>query len=68
MSDINEDILKRLYLYHVDYINNLEKEKKDNKIKIRLPNFPEHLSENIIKFILLNKLNIKCDNNKKKEI
>ena len=52
-----EDVLKKrwnMFMNHVNDINELLKEHPN--VKIRMPNMPEDISENIIKFILRNKL------------
>jgi len=54
-----EDILKSMYNIHYKYYIDLKKLATDNKIKIRYPGLPEHISENIIKYIMINKLNFK---------
>lgn len=46
------DILKKQYIIHKSYVFNRKKSSELLKIKFRLPNFPEDISENIIKFIL----------------
>jgi hypothetical protein len=55
----NQDVLKEQYLLHKTYV--LERKETINKVglKIRYPGIPEDISENIIKFIIQNKLNDK---------
>lgn len=45
-----EDILKKQFYIHRKYVL----KRKEIKVKIRFPGFPEDISENIIKFILIN--------------
>ena len=55
ISDLyTEDKLRNNLRIHKNYINELMAENHD--IDIRKPNFPEHISENIIKFGIHNKL------------
>ena len=51
-----KDILKKLYGLHKVYYNEMLNTTKKIGLNIRLPGIPEHISENIIKFILHNKL------------
>jgi hypothetical protein len=51
-----EDILKVQYALHKDYVNGRINTTKKIGIKVRLPCIPEDISENIVKFILHNKL------------
>ena len=54
ISDLyTEDKLRNNLRIHKNYINELISENHD--IDIRKPNFPEHISENIIKFTIQNK-------------
>lgn len=46
------DILKKQYNIHKSYVFNRKSSSDSLKINFRLPNFPEDISENIIKFIL----------------
>jgi hypothetical protein len=52
-------ILKKLFLNHVNYCNTKMKIYEEIEMKQRLPNFPEDISENIVKYIIEKKLNIK---------
>lgn len=47
---------------HLDYIKKLNEFKKTYKINVRMPNFPEIISENIIKYYIINNENRKCEN------
>jgi len=52
-NNIDLDITKinELLGIHIDYVSKIKNfiEKNNNKVKLRLPNFPEYISENIIK-------------------
>jgi hypothetical protein len=50
-----KDLLKEQYVLHKAYVNGRIHSTK-NRCKVRLPCIPEDISENIIKFILHNKL------------
>jgi hypothetical protein len=52
-----EELLKEQYTLHKSYVKGRIETTK--KIKVRLPSIPEDISENIIKYILHNKLNDK---------
>ena len=52
-----KEVLNELYNLHKLYVTNMKNRTSQLNIKIRLPNMPEHISENIIKFIIHNKLN-----------
>lgn len=59
-SDIyNEDVLREQYLIHKTYVKGRMETTNRIGIKVRLPSIPEDISENIIKFIIYNKLNDK---------
>jgi hypothetical protein len=51
-NQIDETVLRELYKHHREHVSYLQ----DKKLNIRLPNMPEHISENIVKFIIQNKL------------
>ncbi len=52
-----EDVLKRRWNMFYRHLNAIERLLKDHpNIKFRMPNMPEDISENIIKFIIKNKL------------
>ena len=56
VDNYSQDILKELYnQFKTNYLERNEKKKKYG-LKIRLPIMPEDVSENIVKFILKNKL------------
>ncbi len=57
MDTYSEEILIKRYDILKLYITETIKIKNDHKIKIRLPHIDEDISENIIKFIIRNKLN-----------
>jgi hypothetical protein len=59
---ITLDQLNEYIKIHVKYIKELNEFKKKYKIKIRMPNFPEIISENIIKFYITNIENRQCIN------
>jgi hypothetical protein len=61
-KNILDNVLKELYKSHLDYCLKIKEISDKNKIKLRMPNFPEYLSENIIKFIIKNKLKLECEN------
>lgn len=50
------ETLQKTYQAHKSYVLHLLSISKDQNIKIRLPNMPEHISENIVKFIIQNKM------------
>jgi len=52
------EILKKQYQYHKEYVILRKTTSTELKIPIRLPCIPEDISENIIKFIIINKLGI----------
>jgi hypothetical protein len=54
---ITGEDLKYLYSTHVKYVNDMQQKYKSLGLKVRKPCFPEPISENIVKFILHNKLN-----------
>jgi hypothetical protein len=51
-----ENILRKLFTKQIRYVQGLQEDAKEHKLKIRMPVFPEYLSENITKFIIRNKL------------
>ncbi len=55
-DNYTENILKEQYLLHQTYVINRKKYSKLVGITIRLPSIPEDISENIIKFIIRNKM------------
>lgn len=52
-----KDLLKEQYPLHKAYVNGRINTTKKIGVKVRLPCIPEDISENIVKFILRNKLN-----------
>jgi len=50
------DALRYFYQLHKQYVLSVDEGEKLYKTKIRRPNMPEHISENIIKFIIQNKI------------
>jgi hypothetical protein len=52
-----KDLLKEQYALHKAYYNSRKNTTKKIGVKVRLPFIPEDISENIVKFILRNKLN-----------
>jgi len=52
-------ILEKLFINHIKYCNTKKEIYKELKIKQRIPNFPEDISENIVKFIIEKYLHIK---------
>jgi hypothetical protein len=58
-DDFTLDILKKYLNTYIKYNKILSKQnKKLSKKKIRMPNFPSEISENIVKFIILKTKNI----------
>lgn len=56
-SDLySKDVLRRTYQSHKGYVKELIAISSETNLKVRLPNMPEHISENIVKFILQNKM------------
>lgn len=55
----DEKILKEQYNLHKNYVMKRIKTTINLKIKVRLPSIPEDISENIIKYLIRNKLNDK---------
>jgi hypothetical protein len=51
-----QDLLKQQYILHKAYVNGRINTTKKIGVKVRLPCIPEDISENIVKFILHNKL------------
>jgi hypothetical protein len=62
------DILKKMFKLHAKYIRIIKKIKENNNIKIRLPCIPEHISENLIKFMVYKSEKIKCNWNCKGDL
>ena len=52
-----KDLLKEQYVLHKAYVNGRINTTKKIGVKVRLPYIPEDISENIVKFILHNKVN-----------
>lgn len=46
------ELLKKTYQAHKLYVENLLSIRAETNVKVRLPNMPEHISENIVKFII----------------
>lgn len=55
----SEEILKQQYALHKLYVNGRIETTKKIGVKVRLPCIPEDISENIVKYIIHNKLNDK---------
>lgn len=53
----SEEILREQYTLHKSYVNGRISTTKKVGIKVRFPCIPEDISENIVKFIIHNKLN-----------
>jgi hypothetical protein len=53
-----EEILKSQYILHQTYVSTRKNYSKDVGIPFRMPGIPEDISENMIKFIICNKLQI----------
>jgi hypothetical protein len=58
-DNYTKEILNEQYILHKNYINIRKESIKKSGIKVRLPSIPEDISENIIKYIIHNKLNDK---------
>ena len=56
-DNYTKDLLKEQYALHKAYVNGRINTTKKIGVKVRLPCIPEDISENIVKFILRNKLN-----------
>jgi len=54
-----EDLLKEQYLIHKSYVKGRIETTKKIGVKVRLPSIPEDISENIVKYIIINKQNDK---------
>ena len=54
-----KELLKKQYALHKSYVKGRIETTKEIGVKVRLPSIPEDISENIVKFILQNKLNDK---------
>ena len=52
----SKEVLMKTYLAHKNYVKELLTIRQETQIKVRLPNMPEHISENIVKFIIQNKM------------
>lgn len=50
--DFTKENLSEFYSVHKQYVQSLKSLEKKTRLKIRHPNFPEHLSENIIKYAI----------------
>jgi hypothetical protein len=61
-ADFTEDVLIKLLHTHMSHVKQLMEISNSTGIELRLPNFPEYLSENIIKFIIHYKLGDKTSN------
>jgi hypothetical protein len=48
----NATILRRIFNTHKKYVLELKSIQQITKVQFRLPNMPEHISENIVKFII----------------
>src|SRR3990167_8536537 len=57
-NNYTKNILKQYYNLHKNYCLSLIELNKLHNIKNRAPNMPEHISENIIKFIIIKYENI----------
>lgn len=62
--DITIDDLKRLYKSFMRYVKMRINIYKDKIKKHRLPNFPEDISEHLVKFIIIQEEKEKCEYNK----
>ena len=51
-----QELLNEQYMLHKQYVNGRIDTTKKTGVKVRLPSIPEDISENIIKFIIRNKL------------
>ena len=51
-SEFTKDNLCNFYSIHKQYVKSLKSIETESNIKIRYPNFPEHISENIIKYAI----------------
>ena len=54
-----KDVLIEQYALHKSYVKGRKETTKKTGVKVRLPSIPEDISENIVKYILHNKLNDK---------
>ncbi len=63
-KSLTSEQLNELIKIHLDYIKGLNEFKNKHKINVRMPNFPEMISENIIKHFIINNENRECDNAK----
>ena len=52
LPEFSKENLSEFYSIHKEYVKSLKSLETKTKIKVRLPNFPEHLSENIIKYAI----------------
>jgi len=59
-KELNSEQINELFLIYKKYYDELYNFKTKNNIKIRFPNFPEGLSENIIRLFIINKENRNC--------
>ena len=60
-KNINETQIFELFNIFIEYYNKIKTFSINNKIKIRMPNFQEGLSENIIRLFIKNYENINCE-------
>jgi len=60
--DKNLSFVQVISLFNIfqNYYNNIINFSKNNRVKIRAPNFPESLSENIVRWFIINKENRDC--------
>ena len=58
-DNYTEKVLKDQYLIHKTYVKSRKESTKKLGVNVRLPSIPEDISENIVKFIIHNKLNDK---------
>ena len=56
MDPYTQELLKEQFALHKSYVEGRIRTTTQNKIKVRLPSIPEDISENIVKYIIHNKL------------
>jgi DNA (cytosine-5)-methyltransferase 1 len=61
---MNKEFIKKYFDIYKDYINQLKNVMNQNQIKVRFPNFPEIISENVVKFYIQDFENRNCINSK----
>ncbi len=61
-KSLSSEQLHELIKIHLGYVKSLNEFKSKNKINVRMPNFPEIISENIIKHFIINNENRNCNN------